>query len=162
MLKSTIITGFAIVLLSCSGEVSHDDQVPSAGNTEAEILAAVTDYFDAINRGDLDKATDMYDERDGFHWIEQGKIQYENTEQAAQSLRDFAGSGLRPEIALGASRIAILTDNSAFASVQFSLTAYSADNAPQFAFRGWMSVAMVKREGEWRIAAGQTGPDEEE
>jgi len=59
-------------------------------------------------------------------------------------------------------RVAELTETSALLSAHFDFAMMSDDGTPQFSFDGWMTVGMVKRGDNWKIAGGQTGPGSSE
>ncbi len=142
----------ALILASCTAQGSDPAR-------EAE--AAFDQYVAAINDGDTDAISSMYDTNPGFHWVERGGVQYTSGKEATASFEELVASGATPEMTTDNMQIAVLGEGSALLSTHFDLAMLDAAGVEQFAFDGWMTVGMVKRGDGWKIAGGQTGPGEE-
>ncbi len=142
----------AVMLASCAAQDSDPAQ-------EAE--AAFDQYVVAINEGDIDAIASIYDTNPGFHWVERGGVQYTSGKEAAASFEELLTSGSTPRMTVDDMQIAVLGEDSALVSTHFDLAMLDAAGAEQFAFDGWITVGMVKREEGWKIAGGQTGPGED-
>ena len=149
VMRFIIVTGLACIIAACNSEPV---------DTRAQAHRAFETYIEALNRGDTETAASMYDNNEGFHWIERGGVQYESGAEAADSLRALSANGGRSNMSVDNIRVAVLADGAALVSGHFDFTMLSSDGEPQFSFDGWMTVGMVKRAGAWRIAGGQTGP----
>ncbi|MDJ0643516.1 MAG: nuclear transport factor 2 family protein [Erythrobacter sp.] len=134
---------------------------PHAGDPFREAEAAFGQYVAAINAGDSAAIADMYDDNPGFHWVERGGVQYTTGREATASFEELIASGSNPRMTTDDMQVAVLVDGSALVSTHFDLALLDAAGTEQFAFDGWMTVGMVKREDGWKIAGGQTGPGEE-
>lgn len=141
----------AVLVASCSAPVD---------NTAQDARLAFEAYVEALNAANFDSAAQMYDNSEGFHWIERGGVQYESGSDAANSLRALSDSGGKPQMRLDAVRVAKLADGAALVSAQFDFQMLAETGDEMFAFDGWMTVGMVRREKGWRIAGGQTGQSE--
>ncbi len=130
----------------------------SVADSTAEAKAAFQAYVDAINTGDIESASAMYDNEDGFHWVERGGVQYARGEDAAESLRTLTSSGGVPRMSIDDIHAAHLDKGAALVSAHFDFSMLSDAGEVQFSFDGWMTVGMVMRSGVWRIAGGQVGP----
>jgi len=149
-----LITITAIV--ACSPSANTVDQ--TAAQTVEEAQSAFVSYVESLNEGDYTTASQIYDIDPGFHWIERGSIQYQNGAEAASSLQSFEASNARARMTTDQMIAAYLSPTSVFVSTHFDFAMLNADDSIQFAFDGWMSVAMVKKQGRWVFAAGQVGP----
>jgi len=127
-------------------------------NPAQEAEAAFADYVEAINDGETEAIASMYDANPGFHWVEQGTVQYTSGDEAAASFDALTASGMTAQMTTDTMQIAVLSDTSALISTHFDFALSDASGEEQFAFDGWMTVGMVKRENGWKIAGGQTGP----
>ncbi len=151
-MKRLIGTAIALFVAGCA---------PQAGDPAQEAKSAFGQYVAAINAGDSAAISDMYDDNPGFHWVERGGVQYSTREQATASFEELVNSGSKPHMTIDDMQVAVLGDDSALVSTHFDLALRDATGAEQFAFDGWMTVGMVRRESGWKIAGGQTGPGEE-
>ncbi|MFK7828731.1 MAG: hypothetical protein AB8B57_03020 [Congregibacter sp.] len=138
----------AMLLMVSCGDAQAD--------TRAEAEAAFRSYVDAVSTGKSEFAASMYEDAPGFHWVEQGAIQYESADEAAASLLAISESGAAPRMTVNILRVAELGDGAALVSAQFDFDLLSDTGDSLFSFGGWMTVGMVKRTGGWRIAGGQT------
>ncbi len=145
-----IIVGIIVIILASCG--------PSKPTSDISAQSAFETYVAALNQGDVVKAASYYDTADGFHWIERGHVQYETGAEAGKALMALQSGGGQSEMTLDNIRVAELTQNSALISSHFDFVMTSESGELQFAFDGWMTVGMVKREDGWKIAGGQTGP----
>jgi len=127
-------------------------------DTAAEAQAAFEAYVVAINAGDTETAAAMYDDAEGFHWVERGAVQYDGSEKAAASLKAVSEMDGNPRMNLNDIRVAKMDEGSALVSAHFDYAMFDEYEAPIFAFDGWMTVGMVKRGNDWKIVGGQTGP----
>jgi len=151
-MKSLALVITALMLASCGAP---------EGNPAQEAEAAFDQYVAAINAGDTSAIASMYDTNPGFHWVERGGVQYTSGKEATASFEELLASGMEPRMTIDNMQIAVLGDSSALVSTHFDLAMHDAAGAEQFAFDGWMTVGMVKRDDGWKIAGGQTGPGEE-
>ncbi len=144
----------ALLLVNCAPQQS----IPA---TESEAEAAFDQYVEAVNSGQSSAVAAMYDDNPGFHWVERGGVQYTSGDEAAASFEELVASGMEPRMTTDTMQVSILGERSALVSAHFDLAMFDASGAEQFAFDGWMTVGMVKREDGWKIAGGQTGPGED-
>lgn len=140
---------------SAPGPELNDEQV------KAEVRGAFDAYVADLNRGDYAQAALIYERGQNFHWIERGGIQYASGAEAAASLQSFEGQGVTPRMTNDEMHVAYLSPGSALVSTHFTFEMMEAGGETRFAFNGWMSVAMVKRQNRWLFAAGQVGPGRE-
>lgn len=152
-MRTTFICLTALFLTSCGNNVSL------SSTTSQE---AFESYVTALNAGDTDKAASYYDTSEGFHWVERGHIQYDSGSEAADALKGFQSNGDRSEMTLDNMRVAELSKDSTLISTHFDFTMYNDTDEALFSFDGWMTVGMVKRGTDWKIAGGQTGPGKSE
>lgn len=148
---SAIVAG--LLLAACSAQNSHN-----VADVKASASDALIAYTEAINTGDLQRAASFYDDDPDFHWIERGGVQYDNAEAASASLQGFAIPGATAAMTLDQIHVADLSATAALVSTHFDFSMTFENGEGNFAFDGWMSVAMVKRDDGWRIAGGQVGP----
>jgi len=127
-------------------------------NVKNQARDALLAYADAINVGDVELAASFYDNDPDFHWIERGGVQYDNSEAAANSLKELIVPNASAMLTFDNVKVADLSVNAALVSAHFDYQMSFQGDQPSFSFDGWMSVAMVKRAEGWRIAAGQVGP----
>jgi len=137
------------LLVGCSKPTA--DPATEAGDAFAR-------YVEAINKGDTEAVAAMYDSNAGFHWIEQGGVRYATGNEAGTAFAELARSGSRAQMTTDEMQVAILSDTSALISSHFEFSLLDASGVEQFAFDGWMTVGLAKRENGWKIAGGQTGP----
>lgn len=149
MRRLTLFATFALLASACS----------AAATPTESAQAAFEAYVAAINAGDVERAADFYDDDPDFHWVERGEVQYRSAEEAAESLAGLTSYGGTPEMTVDQVLVVDLDDNAAFLTAHFEFAMIGPDDATLFQFGGWMSVAMVKRDDGWKIAAGQSGPD---
>jgi len=140
------------MLVSCTAQESNPAQ---------DAQAAFDQYVAAVNAGDSAAIARMYDTNPGFHWVERGGVQYTSGKEATASFEELVASGATPQMTTDDMQIAVLSDSSALVSAHFDLAMLDEAGAEQFAFDGWMTVGMVKRDEGWKIAGGQTGPGKE-
>lgn len=151
-MKHLTVFAAALLFTGCAQQI---------GDPEQEAEAAFGQYVEAINAGDTIAIAAAYDNNPGFHWVERGGVQYTSGEEATASFEQLVASGSHPRMTTDNMQVAVLGDHSALVSTHFDLTLLDETGAKQFAFDGWMTVGMVKREDGWKIAGGQTGPGEE-
>lgn len=137
-----------IALAACS---------PANGDAEISAEAAFADYVAALNNGDIEVAASIYDDADGFHWIERGAVQYASGAEAAKSLKASLQSGGKVRMRTDNVHVAEMGTDSALLSAHFEYTMLDEADIALFSFDGWMTVGMVKREDGWKIVGGQTG-----
>lgn len=150
MLKTGLII-LSLLLVACS---------ETRTNTAAEAQAAFEAYVDALNKGNIDTAAQIYDLSPGFHWIERGGIQYDTGAAAAASLKSLSENGGSSKMTLDNLKVVKLAEDAALVSSHFNFVMFSKTGEEQFSFDGWMTVGMAKRNSGWKIAGGQTGPGE--
>ena len=131
---------------------------PATSDPAGEAKAAYAAYVEAVNNGDPEAIITMYDTNPGFHWVEQGRVQYSSGKEASASFAQLAQSSSKIKMTTDAVQVAVLSETSALVSSHFDFSLQNADGEEQFAFDGWMTVGMAKREDGWKIAGGQTGP----
>ncbi len=147
--------GLLLVLLV---SMSACEPMSSATDSTTEAKAAFQAYVDAINNGDIESASVMYDVEEGFHWVERGGLQYARGEDAAESLRTLTSNGGVPRMSIDDIHAAHLSKGAALVSAHFDFSVLSDTGEERFSFDGWMTVGMAMRSGGWRIAGGQSGP----
>ncbi len=148
-----------IVIGACAPAPIKSDSIKAADTEfETEITAALLAYVEAINIGDIKTAAAMYDHSVGFHWVERGGVQYEDAQAAAASLQGLVIPGTTILMTTDQHHIAPMGPGAALVSSHFDFSMQYPDNQNGFAFDGWMTIGLVKRQGKWRIAGGQVGP----
>lgn len=148
-MQKIILVLFSLILAACGG---------AKIDTATEAQAAFEAYVQAINEGDTKTAAQVYDVVLGFHWIENGGLQYESATEAAASLRALSESGSASQMTINNLKVVKLADDAALLSSHFDFVMLSETGEEQFSFDGWMTVGMAKRESGWKISGGQTGP----
>ncbi|MEO9636005.1 MAG: nuclear transport factor 2 family protein [Parasphingorhabdus sp.] len=149
--KSKRLVAFFATLALAACSPANDDP-----ETSAE--AAFADYVAALNNGDVEVAASIYDDADGFHWIERGAVQYASAAEAANSLKASLRSGGKAKMRTDNVHVAEMGTDSALVSAHFEYTMFDDADKALFSFDGWMTVGMVRRKNGWKIAGGQTGP----
>ena len=155
-LSNIIAILLTLIVISCSVSDRPATQTPDQVVKDAQ--TAFDDYIESLNQGDYNSASKIYDIDPGFHWIERGGIQYTSGAEAAASLQSFESSGGRANMTTDQMVTTYLSPTSVFISTHFDFAMLGPDDGVQFAFDGWMSVAMVKKQNRWVFAAGQVGP----
>ncbi|WDI32251.1 nuclear transport factor 2 family protein [Hyphococcus flavus] len=148
------ITVVALVFMLSSACAEAD----SAGADKQAARDALIAFADAINAGDIEKAGAIYDRDAGFHWIDRGTVQYESGEAAAQSLNALMAEGANATMTFEDILLTDLTPGAVLVSAKYQYDIRYTDDRQGFAFGGWMTLAMVKRDDGWKIAGGQAGP----
>lgn len=147
------LPAFALSILVAACGASYNGE-----QTKTEAGAALQDYVDAINAGDVALAASFYDKDPDFHWVERGGIQYDDAADAAASLEGLVVPGSTATMTLDQVRVADVSADAALVSAHFDYAMSFEGGTDGFAFDGWMTVAMVRRADGWRIAGGQVGP----
>lgn len=107
---------FFLVLLpfivSCNFQVDFDDD-EFVVDVEAQLRQSLTDYENAINSMNWDKAIGFYAEDPRLYWIEKGNYQYESKEAIIESLEGLGLIVSAVSLKFSDPRIVVLSDNSA-------------------------------------------------
>jgi len=162
-MRHIVIGTVAVLCVSCgpapapssTASTSASSSAPASSGPTAQ--AALEAYVAALNDGDIAIAGNYYDRADGFHWVERGQIFYESGADAASALQAVGTTGVS-KMTLDSIRVSEMTADSALISTHFDFVMSSETGERQFAFDGWMTVGMVRRDDGWKIAGGQTGP----
>ncbi len=142
---------FLLVALCLTGCTAATD----TSSVEEEVRATLVAYSAAINAGDAAAAGAFYDDEGDFYWVERGRVQYKNADEARESMKNLADSDFDVTIMMTDVKVAPLSSSTAFASGLFETT-FAQPDGKSFGLGGWMTVGMVKREDGWRIAGGHT------
>ncbi len=142
-----------LVWLSACGPKAIESYDPAAVQKDA--ASAFQAYVTALNDDDLETARNFYDDTPGFHWIEKGRIHFEDGEAAAKALTGFGEGPGKSVMTIDDMRVAPMGPDAAFVSAKYRFSVFF-PGGDFMEIPGWMSVAMVRRDEEWKIAGGMT------
>lgn len=147
-----VIGGF-LLLAACSNPFTQTSGESSTPEVSPEVKAAIEQYVAKVNAHDAEGAGDLYSDEQDFHWIENGRVEYETRTAAITGLTNFFGGFPESHFEAYEVKVAMLSDDSAIATFKFTQTVASNGQA-SLKFEGTMTLAMADRGDGWKIVVG--------
>ena len=140
----------ALLFTSCGGAASSDK--PSSAQIEEEVSTFLEEWAASFSEGRFKDAKALYAAREGFVWIERGRITYQSAADLAAGLDQLIGTDTTITNALDHIKVEVLSGDSA----AFSAALYSQVVTPsfEFTFDGVMTGVAIKEDGGWRLYQG--------
>ncbi len=130
--------------LAPSGEGMRDDSA-----IKGEVTDLVRRWADAGENGRWDELKSLYADEEGFAWIEQGVVRYQNHAAVAAGLDAARDMALAVDNGVGAIVVVPIADDAAALHAEISSAVRS--DAFSYDFDGVLSAVAVKRDGQWRF-----------
>ena len=136
---------------------------PSTTETQQETVApevktTIEQYVAKVNAHDAAGAGEFYAEDQGFHWVDNGRLVYENRAAAIAGMSNYL-SGF-PESRFDAYdiRVTMLDDSAAVATFKYTQT-IAANGQASLKLEGIMTLGLAKRDDTWKIVTGHKSSD---
>jgi len=152
LLLMPVIGGF-LLLSACSNPFAPATNGTSSPPAPPEIKAAIDQYVAKINAHDAPGAGEFYEDDPGFHWVENGQIEYETKTAAIAALANFFGGFPESHFEAYEVKISMLSDDAAVATFKFTQT-IAANGQSALKLDGTMTLSMTDRDGDWKIVVG--------
>jgi hypothetical protein len=153
-----VLVGLLLVTASCTNPFAPSTTEQQEQIVAPEVKNAVEQYVAKINSRDAVGAGEFYAEDQGFHWVDNGRIAFENRAAAIAGLSSYLAGFPESRFDAYDVRVAMLTEESATASFKFTQTV-SANGQASLKLEGMMTLSLAKREGLWKIVAGHKSSD---
>ncbi len=149
----TPVIGGLLLLTACENPFAPTAGVSSAPQVSPEVKSAIEQYVAKINAHDATGAGEFYADEQDFHWIENGRVEYETRTAAITGLTNFFGGFPESHFEAYEVKVSMLSDDAAVATFKFTQTV-AANGQASLKFEGTMTLAMADREGDWKIIVG--------
>jgi len=145
------VAGLMLLLSACTNPFAPSSTTTDAIALAPEVKSAVDQFIAKYNAHDAVGAGELFLEDPSFHWVEDGRMVYDSRQAAITGLGNFLAGFNASHIEAFEVKIAMLTEDSAFASFRFTHT-IAANGQAALRYDGVMSLAIANRDG-WKIVA---------
>ena len=131
-------------------------EVADAADILREARAAVDDYLDAFNRGDLDSSLTIYADDPRFHWVDEGSgTTYLSKKQVESATRAVYREVTEVELTFSGRELKPVSQRQVLLSTAFAQR-MRFGSGPEIAFSGRITVLLEKTGQNWQFLAGHS------
>lgn len=130
----------------------------------AAVVDSVTtfaaEYVEAVNSSDMSDLIQYYDNDAEFHWVEDGRIEYDSFEAVREALAGLASSNATVELEILESKVIALAPGVAWVTSSYHQT-FTFGPESSFEISGVMTFVLRHRADGWKFSMGHASETRE-
>ena len=152
------LVGLVLMTASCTNPFAPATTETQQETVAPEVKTAIEQYVGKVNAHDAVGAGEFYAEDQGFNWVDNGRVVYENRATAIAGMSNYLAGFPESRFDAYDIRVTMLSEDAAVATFKYTQT-IAANGQASLKIEGIMTLGLTKRDDTWKIVMGHKSSD---